>query len=54
MSAQPGRLLESFNTAGLTLIVVTHDPEVGRRARRLLRLRDGRLASDEPARGGAT
>ena len=46
------RLLESFNAAGLTLIVVTHDPEVGRRARRLLRLRDGRLASDEAA-GGA-
>ena len=45
------RLLESLNASGLTLIVVTHDPEVGRRARRLLRLKDGCLASDEP--GGA-
>ena len=46
------RLLEDLNASGLTLIIVTHDPEVGRRARRLLRLRDGRLESDEPG-GGA-
>jgi putative ABC transport system ATP-binding protein len=37
-------LLEEMNKRGLTLIVVTHDPELGRRARRMLRLVDGRPA----------
>ena len=40
-------LIEKLNAEGLTLIVVTHDPEVGRRARRLIRLRDGEKVSDE-------
>jgi putative ABC transport system ATP-binding protein len=41
-------LLERMNRDGLTLIVVTHDPEVGHRARRIVRLVDGRIASDGP------
>jgi putative ABC transport system ATP-binding protein len=36
-------LLEAMNAEGLTLIVVTHDPEVGRRARTRLRMDDGAL-----------
>ena len=32
-----------MNAAGLTLIVVTHDPAVARRARRVLVLHDGRV-----------
>jgi len=39
-------LIESMNRAGLTLVVVTHDPEVGQRARRILKLVDGRISSD--------
>jgi putative ABC transport system ATP-binding protein len=42
-------LLERMNREGLTLIVVTHDPEVGHRARRIVRLVDGRIASDGAA-----
>src|SRR5882672_5804077 len=42
-------LLERMNREGLTLIVVTHDPEVGHRARRIVRLVDGRIASDGPS-----
>lgn len=38
-------LLESLNARGITLIVVTHDPAVGDRARRHIRLVDGHLAS---------
>jgi putative ABC transport system ATP-binding protein len=38
--------LEQHNAGGLTLIVVTHDPEVGQRARRQLHMRDGRLMDD--------
>jgi putative ABC transport system ATP-binding protein len=40
-------LLESMNAAGLTLIVVTHDPGVGRRAHSQLRLVDGAEAGSE-------
>ena len=36
-------LLEQMNAAGLTLIVVTHDPAVARRARRVLVLQDGQV-----------
>lgn len=34
-------LLERMNSEGLTLIVVTHDPVIGKRARRLISMRDG-------------
>jgi len=34
-------LLERMNQAGLTLVVVTHDPAIGGRARRRLQLTDG-------------
>ncbi len=41
------RLLEDLNAGGLTLVVVTHDPAIGRRARHRLRLVDGRIAGRE-------
>ena len=37
-------LLEAMNAEGLTLVVVTHDPNLGRRARTRLRLVDGAIA----------
>ncbi len=37
-------LLDEMNDAGLTLVVVTHDPAVARRADRVLVLVDGRIA----------
>ena len=37
------RLLEAMNGAGLTLVVVTHDPNVGRRSDHVLILRDGEI-----------
>ncbi|MCB1049665.1 MAG: ABC transporter ATP-binding protein [Acidobacteria bacterium] len=45
-------LLEDLNKRGKTLIVVTHDPEMGKRAKRAVRMVDGRFASDS-AQGGA-
>jgi putative ABC transport system ATP-binding protein len=36
---------------GVTLIVVTHTPEVSARAERVLVLRDGRVVSDESKHG---
>ncbi|MGD8932740.1 MAG: ABC transporter ATP-binding protein [Chromatiales bacterium] len=40
------RTLEQLNDRGITLIMVTHDPEMGQRARRQLHMMDGRLAAD--------
>ena len=39
-------LIERMNRDGLTVVVVTHDPEVGGRARRILKLVDGLIVSD--------
>jgi putative ABC transport system ATP-binding protein len=41
-------LLEELNAGGLTLIVVTHDPEVARRAERVIILEDGRIVRRMP------
>jgi len=42
-------ILESLNKRGITLIVVTHDPEIGGRARRRLEMRDGQIEADSAA-----
>ncbi|MEO0141473.1 MAG: macrolide ABC transporter ATP-binding protein, partial [candidate division WOR-3 bacterium] len=34
-------LFSELHKAGKTIIVVTHDPEIARRAERIVRLRDG-------------
>lgn len=52
------KLLEAMNADGITLVVVTHNSEIGQRAPRLIRLADGSLAEDSrrartPAGGGA-
>ncbi len=39
-------ILEGLNREGLTLIMVTHDPELGSRARRQIRMEDGRIITD--------
>ncbi|HHD56398.1 MAG TPA: ABC transporter ATP-binding protein [Desulfobulbaceae bacterium] len=39
-------LLEALNQQGLTLIVVTHDLEIGSRARRRIHFLDGRIVAD--------
>jgi putative ABC transport system ATP-binding protein len=41
--AQVLEVLERMNAEGLTLVVVTHDPKVARRARRAIVLVDGRI-----------
>ena len=38
--------LESLNQKGITLIIVTHDPELGQRARRRLSMDDGKIIGD--------
>jgi putative ABC transport system ATP-binding protein len=39
-------LMEELNKKGQTLIVVTHDPEIGERANRCIHVVDGRIISD--------
>jgi putative ABC transport system ATP-binding protein len=39
-------LLEALNRQAMTLIVVTHDPDIAIRARRCIRIVDGRVQSD--------
>lgn len=40
------RLLEVLNAQGMTLIVVTHDQALGARARRQVKMEDGRIVGD--------
>jgi putative ABC transport system ATP-binding protein len=40
------QLLEQLNADGITLIVVTHDVEIGSRANRYVKFVDGRIVSD--------
>jgi putative ABC transport system ATP-binding protein len=41
------QILESLHESGVTLLLVTHDPELGRRAHRQLRMVDGAIAQDQ-------
>jgi putative ABC transport system ATP-binding protein len=43
-------LFQELNRQGMTVVVVTHEADVARFARRILRFRDGRLVSDEANR----
>jgi len=40
------QLLHDLHHEGLTLVLVTHDPEVGQSAQRLVRMRDGAMVED--------
>jgi len=43
-------IIEGLNAEGLTIIVVTHDPALGERARRHLLMVDGRIQEDRSTR----
>jgi putative ABC transport system ATP-binding protein len=44
-SSQIMELLEEVNKAGMTVVVVTHEADIGERTDRIIRLRDGRVIS---------
>ena len=41
------KVLEELNASGITLIVVTHDLELGKRARRRVQMLDGKIIKDQ-------
>jgi len=43
-------ILEELNRQGMSLIMVTHDPELGARARRRIKMVDGRIEEDSGTR----
>jgi putative ABC transport system ATP-binding protein len=45
-------LFQGLNDKGITVLIVTHDPEVAEYAQRVVRMRDGHVISD--ARNGAS
>lgn len=40
-------ILKKLNASGITVVVVTHEEEIGQQAKRLIRMRDGNILSDE-------
>jgi putative ABC transport system ATP-binding protein len=44
------RLFDEIHARGNTLVVVTHEEDIARHAKRIVRLRDGLIESDEPNR----
>ena len=40
-------LLRQLNERGITVVIVTHEPDIARQARRIIRMRDGKIQSDE-------
>jgi putative ABC transport system ATP-binding protein len=45
-------LFERLNhELGVTLVIVTHDPALAKRARRVIKLVDGRMVHDGPPEG---
>ena len=41
------KLIEELNKGGLTLILVTHDTDLGLRSDRLIELLDGKIVTDK-------
>ena len=44
-------LFDALHKKGNTIVVVTHEEDIARHARRILRIRDGRIAGDEQREG---
>ncbi|WP_395641407.1 ABC transporter ATP-binding protein [Rudaea sp.] len=45
-------LLEELHASGQTVVIVTHEPDIAARCRRVVRIRDGRIATDNAFRLG--
>ncbi|MCL4423772.1 MAG: ABC transporter ATP-binding protein [Actinobacteria bacterium] len=43
-------IFEAMHNQGRTVVLITHEPDVGERAKRLVRIKDGLVVSDGPVR----
>jgi putative ABC transport system ATP-binding protein len=41
-------ILQALNEHGITIVLVTHEEDIARCARRILHFRDGEIIEDEP------
>jgi putative ABC transport system ATP-binding protein len=44
-------VIQDLNDRGLTIALVTHEPDIARYAKRVIVFRDGRIRMDEPVTG---
>ena len=42
------QVFQELNDTGITVAMVTHEPDVGQHAKRIVRFKDGRIVSDDP------
>ncbi|HLI49147.1 MAG TPA: ABC transporter ATP-binding protein [Chthonomonas sp.] len=41
-------IFQKLNDEGITVVMVTHEPDIARHAKRIVTIRDGRIVDDEP------
>ncbi|HLH80982.1 MAG TPA: ABC transporter ATP-binding protein [Chthonomonas sp.] len=41
-------IFQNLNDEGITVVMVTHEPDIARHAKRIVTIRDGRIVDDEP------
>ena len=44
------QIFQELNDSGLTIVLVTHEPDVAQFAKRTMVFRDGKIRHDDPAR----
>jgi putative ABC transport system ATP-binding protein len=45
------QIFQELNEEGSTVVMVTHEPDIGQHCKRMVQIRDGRVVDDEPVRG---
>jgi putative ABC transport system ATP-binding protein len=45
------QIFQELNEDGSTVVMVTHEPDIGRHCQRMVQIRDGRVVEDEPVHG---
>jgi putative ABC transport system ATP-binding protein len=50
-SVEVMELFQELNEQGITILIVTHEPDVAQYAKRIVEMRDGRIIKDHPVEG---